>query len=150
MATVSMDKMTGASAEADQAQLQSIQDAALKDALSSVEGTAKQLTTLSGLISGIYFGAVSFAKMSPGMAPMPNRVLLLVPMALWLGTLLGAVLALAPRTQPFDARTPAQVRELSMRVVGAKQRWLRVSLGCFVVSLLALGAVLWAVVSAGR
>jgi len=143
-----METTTGAPAGADDAQLQSLKDTALKDALRSVDDAAKQLTSLSGLISGVYFSVVSFAKMSAGTAQMPNHTLFLVPMALWLGTLLAAVLALTPRAQAYDARTAAEAQELSRRAIRAKQRWLQVSLGCFVVSLLALGGVLWAVLAA--
>lgn len=144
-----METTMSTQAGADDAQWQSLKDTALKDALRSVDDAAKQLTSLSGLISGVYFGVVSFAKTSAGTAQMPNHMLFLIPMALWLGTLLGAVLALVPRAQAYDARTPAEAQELSRRAVLAKQRWLRVSLGCFVVSLLALGGVLWAVLTAG-
>ena len=144
-----METTTHTPASTDDAEWQAVLDATIKDSLHAVDDAAKQLTSLSGLISGVYFGAVSLTKMSAGAAPMPNRALFLVPMALWLGTLLGAVLALAPRTPATDARTRAEAREASRRLVRTKHRWLMVSLGFFVVSLIALGAVLWAVLGAG-
>jgi hypothetical protein len=119
-----------------------LMDAFLKDELRSIEDTAKQLISLSSLISSIYFGTLSFAKMSGAAARMPNLMLALLPMLFWLVTLLLSVLALAPRTPASGAN------EGLARLIGSKQRYLRISLACFVVSILALIGVLGAVLAA--
>ncbi len=144
-----MEATTDTPTRADDAEWQAVLDAALRDSLHAVDDAAKQLTSLSGLVSGVYFGAVSIARTSAGAASLPNRLLFLLPMALWLGTLLGAVLALVPRVDASEARTLAEARQSSRRLLRTKHRWLQVSLGFFAVSLIALGAVLWAVLGAG-
>ena len=124
-------------------------DARLKDALRSIEDTSKQLASLSGLVSGVYFGAVSVTKMSAPAAPTPSRMLFLIPMVFWLGTLLGAVLALVPRLPSHPTRSPLEAQESFKRIIMAKNRWLQVALICFAISLVALAGVLYAVLSAG-
>ena len=70
-----------------------LMDNARKESLKSIEDAAKQMIGLNGIISGIYYGAVTFSKLSYTSLQGGNRVLFIAPVVLWLASLTVAVLA---------------------------------------------------------
>lgn len=120
-----------------------LMDKAREGSLDALDESAKQLIGLDGLISGIYFGAVAFAKLAPGILTEPNRVWLLAPVVLWLASLIAAVLALTARAYAYNPNSPDDARLVYERIARTKHVRLLIALWCFVASIVALGWVLW-------
>ncbi len=120
-----------------------LMDTARKDSLAAIEEAAKQLIGLDGIISGIYFGAVALAKLSPAALGAANRILFIAPVVLWLGSLVAAVLALVPRAYTYNPYSPDEARDTYARLTGTKDRRLQIALWLFVASIVALVLALW-------
>ncbi|MBX7215131.1 MAG: hypothetical protein K1X39_14055 [Thermoflexales bacterium] len=115
-----------------------------KRSLQSIEETAKQLIGLDGVISGIYFGAVAIGGLPAVVVSSPlHRVLYIAPVALWLLSLVLAVLVLLPRTYSYNVHSPDDARATYGSLISTKHRRLLASLVVFVLSLAALLIALW-------
>ena len=120
-----------------------LMDAARKDSLRAIEDAAKQLIGLNGIISGIYYGAVAFSKLSAAALAGNNRIIFLAPVLLWLASLIVAVLALIPRAYAYNPYSPDEAKETYTRLVATKDLRLKIALWLFVASILALAVALW-------
>lgn len=120
-----------------------LMQAAREQSLAALDEGAKQLIGLDGLISGIYFGAVTFAQLPASVLSDANRVLFLAPVVLWLASLVAAILTLIPRAYRYNPQSPDEARAAYQRIVQTKDRRLQVALGFFAASLVALVVVLW-------
>ena len=121
-----------------------LMDEARKGSLAAIDEAAKQLIGLDGLISGIYFGAVALSNLPAAIAAMAvNRVIFLAPVALWLASLVAAVLVLTPKTYSYNPNSPEEARDTYLAIVATKHGRLKVALGLFVASIVALAFALW-------
>ncbi len=119
-----------------------LMEQAREKSLETIDDAAKQLIGLDGLISGIYFGAVTFANIAPAVLNPWSGALLLAPVALWLASLIFGVLTIAPGKYPYNPHSPDDARETYEQIVQTKYRRLQIALWLFVASILALGAAL--------
>lgn len=133
----------GAAPSAEDLKYLELMDAARKDSIRAIEDAAKQLIGLDGIISGIYFGAVAFSKLSATNLVGYNRYVFLAPVVLWLASLIVAVLALIPRAYAYNPYSPDEARETFTRVVALKHARLVMALWLFVASVIALMLALW-------
>ena len=115
-----------------------LMDAARRDSLRSIEDAAKQLIGLDGIISGIYYGAVTFSNLPPAALVGANRIVFAAPVALWLISLIAAVLVLMPRAYAYNPHSPDDARDAYTRIVATKDTRLKVALWLFVASIIAL------------
>jgi hypothetical protein len=106
-------------------------------AIEKIEDTAKHLVSLTSLLQGIYFAAVSFSDIRSQMRGL-QKVLLLLPLVCWLPSLYYAMRVLRPRRRVIGAE-PQQVREDYIvirdqkdRDLGAAFAWLAGSLALLV------------------
>ncbi len=112
-----------------------------RDSLKAIEDGAKQLVGLNGLISGIYYGALSFAKLPSASLDLWHRLLFIAPVVFWLASLIAAVSVQIPAIyshQPDD-----EPRATFEHIVKTKHRRLVIALWLFVFSVLMLTAALW-------
>jgi|SRR5581483_5731230 hypothetical protein len=108
----------------------------------TIDEAAKQLIGLDGLISGIYFGAVTFANIKPAVLNPWTGALLLAPILLWFVSLIFAVLTIAPGKYPYNPHSPDDSRRQYENILARKYRLLQIALWLFVTSVLALGIAL--------
>ena len=120
-----------------------LMDAARKDSLRSIEDAAKQLIGLNGIISGIYYGAVTFSKLPAAALAGANRIVFAAPVALWLVSLVVAVLVLMPRAYAYNPHSPDEARDAYTRIVTTKDTRLKIALWLFIASIVALLVALW-------
>jgi hypothetical protein len=135
--------LQGTPPSADDLKWLELMDAARKDSLRSIEDAAKQLIGLDGIISGIYYGAVTFSKLPPAALAGTNRVVFAAPVALWLVSLVAAVLVLMPRAYAYNPHSPDEARDAYTRIVATKDTRLKIALWLFVASIIALLVALW-------
>ena len=135
------DTIRGAPPSAEDARALELMDAARRDSLGALERTAEQLIGLDGLISGIYFGAFALGKLPK--LDVGARVLFLAPVALWLASLVCAVLVLMPRAYAYNPHEPDEARQVYANLVRTKDTRLKLALWLFVASVAMLMISLW-------
>ncbi|MBI4670112.1 MAG: hypothetical protein HY741_00375 [Chloroflexi bacterium] len=116
-----------------------LMESARDKSLETIDEAAKQLIGLDGLISGIYFGAVTFANLKPAVLNPLSGALLLAPIGLWFLSLIFAVLTIAPGKYPYNPHSPDDARRQYENIVERKYRRLQIALWLFVASVAALG-----------
>jgi hypothetical protein len=119
-----------------------LMESARDKSLETIDEAAKQLIGLDGLISGIYFGAVTFANIKPDVLNPWSGALLLAPIGLWFLSLIFAVLTLAPGKYPYNPHSPDDARRQYEKILAHKYLFLQIALWLFVASVAALGAAM--------
>lgn len=119
-----------------------LMESARDKSLETIDEAAKQLIGLDGLVSGIYFGAVTFANLKPAVLNPLSGALLLAPILLWFVSLVFAVLTIAPGKYPYNPHSPDDARRQYENMLARKYRRLQIALWLFVASVAVLGAAL--------
>ena len=120
-----------------------------KNSLQRVEDAARQLIAVITVLSGLYFGAITFGQIPKnyalnfGAKYLPLPLLFVVPLALWALSVLCASLVLFPRPieiSPYDADA---IEEAVLAALAHKYRLLKWALALLVVSLVWLVWAAW-------
>jgi hypothetical protein len=102
-------------------------------AINKSEEAAKQLITLTSLLSTIYFGIASFNEALKQTVSGPFALLLVLPLPLWLGSLLFATRVIVPR-----AYVVKQIQADYVAISKMKHRHLQWSYALLVTSMFVL------------
>src|SRR5665647_205137 len=100
------------------------------ESISSMEDTAKQFVTITGLLQGIYFHAIAFSDMKN--SPCHSVLIYAAPLVLWFMSLLFAVLVLFRKRYKININSSQDSKEKFEKIVVWKYRMLWVS-GMFLV-----------------
>jgi hypothetical protein len=113
----------------------------VSESISTIEGVAKQLIAVNSILEGIYFHAITFSDVKPVLTPW-STVMYLMPIFLWLGSLVFAVLTLSPKTYTINIYSSQDSKERFEDIVARKHGMLRVSEAFLILSFIALMVVL--------
>ena len=98
----------------------------VSQSISTIEEVAKQLIVVNSLLEGIYFHAITFSDVKPILTGW-IAVLYLMPIALWLASLVCAVWTLALRTYGININSSQDSKERFEQIVLNKHRRLIIS-----------------------
>ncbi len=107
------------------------------ESISTIEEMAKQLIALNSLLEGIYFHAITFSDVKPGMTS-TIAVIYLAPIFLWLMSLIFAILTLSPNAYAININSWRDSKEGFEEIVSKKHRMLKVSEAFLIISFIAL------------
>ena len=102
-----------------------------KESVKALEEAAKQLITITSFAQTVYFAAVSFGDLKKAIDAIPaaNQLalafVLVLPLLLWIGSLILAIQVFKPETYQANLESPDDARETYYRIVGYKHRKLR-------------------------
>ena len=98
----------------------------VSQSISTIEEVAKQLIVVNSLLEGIYFHAITFSDVKPILTGW-IAVLYLMPIALWLASLVCAVWTLALKTYGININSSQDSKERFEQIVLKKHRRLIIS-----------------------
>jgi hypothetical protein len=106
------------------------------ESISAVEDTAKQFVVVTGLLQGIYFHAIAFSdiKMSEGY----SVLIYLVPLVLWLLSLIFAVMVLFRKKYKLNINSTSDSKKIFEEMVKIKYRYIQISGFFLILSFVAL------------
>ncbi len=106
------------------------------ESISSVEDTAKQFVTVTGLLEGIYFHAITFSdvKNMEGSAVW----IYAAPLVLWLISLIFAVMVLVRKKYNFNINSIRDSKEKFEKILEGKYKLIRISSLFLILSFVAL------------
>lgn len=107
------------------------------ESIATIEGVAKQLIVVNSLLEGIYFHAITFSEVKPVLTGWIAAIYL-APIALWLLSLLFAVLTLSPKTYKININSSRDSKERFEEIVSKKHGMLKISEAFLIVSFVAL------------
>jgi hypothetical protein len=119
--------------ETKQAYWEKVEREAPLVAINKSEEAAKQLITLTSLLSTIYFGIASFNRVLKQTVPGPFALLFALPLSLWLGSLFFATRVIVPR-----AYVVKQIQADYVAISKVKYRHLQRSYALLVISMFVL------------
>ncbi len=115
----------------------------LGESIKSIEGTAKQIIGVAGILEGLYFHAIAYSDIR-GQLGGVGLLLYLLPLLLWLGSLLAALLVFFPRTYASNISSWRESKDAFERIVTYKHAMLKVAGGFLVLGAVALFAAMGA------
>jgi len=101
------------------------------ESISNLESVAKQLIAVNSLLEGIYFHAITFSDLKPQMSE-SVAVLYLAPIALWLLSLVFAVLTLFPKSYGININSSSDSKKKYDEIV-SKKHWRLKASGFFLI-----------------
>jgi hypothetical protein len=107
------------------------------ESVSTLEDVAKQLIAVNSLLEGIYFHAITFSDLKPSMTE-AVAALYLSPIALWLLSLIFAVLTLFPKSYKININSSRDSKEKYELIVSKKHWRLKLSGFFLILSFVAL------------
>ena len=107
------------------------------ESISTIEGVAKQLIAVNSLLEGIYFHAITFSDVKPVLTG-GIAAIYLAPIALWLLSLVFAVLTLSPKSYKININSSHDAKERFEEIVSKKHGMLKISEAFLIVSFAAL------------
>ena len=108
----------------------------LGESIKSIEETAKQIIGVAGILEGVYFHAIAYSDIRGQLGGVGPLLLYLLPLLLWLVSLLAALLVFFPRAYDTNISSWRESKAFFERVVTYKHNMLKIA-GLF----LALGAL---------
>ncbi len=113
------------------------------ESITSLEEVAKQMIGLDGIISGIYFGAITFSKSAQNARSPLEKIIFLTPVVFWFFSLLASVMVIAPRRYQLNPYSPKSAQEIYERIISTKRLCLSIALWMFVFSMLSVAVALY-------
>lgn len=107
------------------------------ESVSTIEDAAKQLIAVNSLLEGIYFHAITFSDVKPVLNGWIAGIYL-APVALWLLSLIFAVLALSPENFRINIESTSASKEVFEEIVSRKYARLQVAEGFLILSFMML------------
>ena len=111
----------------------------VSESISTIEEVAKQLIALNSLLEGIYFSAISFSEIKPGLSGIAAAIYL-TPILLWLLSLVFAVLTLSPKSYAININSSSDSKEKFNEIISKKHTMLMWSEVFLILSFIALFA----------
>jgi hypothetical protein len=108
----------------------------LGESIKSIEETAKQIIGVAGILEGLYFHAIAYSDIRGQLGSVGPLLLYLLPLLLWLVSLLAALLVFFPRAYASNISSWRESKAAFERIVTYKHTMLKIA-GLF----LALGAL---------
>ena len=108
------------------------------ESISTIEEVAKQLIAVNSLLEGIYFHAITFPDVKPGMTSTWIAVIYLSPIFLWLMSLVFALLTLSPKAYAININSSSASKESFEGIVAKKHGMLKVSEFFLIISFVGL------------
>jgi hypothetical protein len=108
----------------------------LGESIKSIEETAKQIIGVAGILEGLYFHAIAYSDIRGQLGGVGSLLLYLLPLLLWLVSLLAALLVFFPRTYASNISSWRESKAAFERIVTYKHAMLKIA-GLF----LTLGAL---------
>ncbi len=109
------------------------------ESISTIESAARELILVNSLLEGIYFHAITFSDLKPVLT-YTTAAIYLAPIALWLLSLIFAVLTLAPRKYGININSSGDCKERFEEIVSKKHRMLMISEAFLIASFIFLFA----------
>jgi hypothetical protein len=109
----------------------------VEGSIDTLDNTAKQLITLTALLEGLYFHAITFSDLL-GTLSGGLIFIYIAPIALWMVSLLFAVLTLFPKTYNINIGSSRNSKEIYEQIVSKKHFRLKISAFMLVLSFLPL------------
>ena len=106
------------------------------ESISSVEDSAKQFVTITGLLEGIYFHAVAFSDVR--YAEGSSLLIYVSPVVFWLLSLIFAVMVLVRKKYGLNINSSRDSKEKFEEILEGKYKFLRISSLFLILSFLAL------------
>jgi len=116
----------------------------LGESIKSIEETAKQIIGVAGILEGLYFHAIAYSDVRGKLASGWLILLYLSPLALWLVSLLAALLVFFPRTYASNISSWRESKAAFERIVIYKHTMLKIAGLFLVLGTLALFAAMGA------
>ena len=111
----------------------------VSESISTIEEVAKQLIALNSLLEGIYFSAISFSEIKPGLSGIAAAIYL-TPILLWILSLVFAVLTLSPKSYEININSSSDSKEKFNKIISKKHAMLMWSEVLLILSFIALFA----------
>jgi hypothetical protein len=109
----------------------------VEGSIDTLDNTAKQLITLTALLEGLYFHAITFSDLRGTLSGW-LILIYIAPIALWMASLLFAVLTLFPKTYNINIGSSRNSKEIYEQIVSKKHFRLKISAFMLVLSFLPL------------
>jgi hypothetical protein len=107
------------------------------ESISTIEETARQIIALASILEGLYFHAIAFSDLRGTLGGWMLFVYLL-PVALWLASLLSAFWALFPGTYSININSSRSSKETFEEIVEKKHHRVKIAALFLAVSFLPL------------
>lgn len=89
------------------------------ESIPTIEGVAKEIIVVAGLLEGLYFHAITFSSLRGSLSG--GMVLVyLAPIALWLGSLFFAMWTLMPQAREININSTDSSKETFEKIVADK------------------------------
>jgi hypothetical protein len=95
------------------------------ESIKSIEEAAKQIIAIAAILEGLYFHAIAFSDVRGGLGSVRALMVYLLPLLLWLVSLLAALLVFFPRTYEANISSWRESRAAFERVVAYKHAMLK-------------------------
>ena len=116
----------------------------VQDSLPAIRNAAAHLITGIWALEGIYLGILSFGRKTTDATPVAMKMLLIVPLLLWIVALFGSVEVMKTRRLQINLHSPDDIATQNAMVLTEKQRLLNWTVTIFAVGVfLAFGLVLF-------
>ncbi len=113
----------------------------LKESVTKIESSAKEIVTLNGMVIGIYFHAITFANIkSLGIL---FGLLHLTPIVLWLCSIICSFFAFTQRKRTFHLTSETDAQKEFEQTVAYKFKYYKLSFTLFVSGIVCLLFVLF-------
>lgn len=107
-----------------------------------IEGAAKQMIAVAGILVGLYFNAVALGGIK---TPLPKyeTLLFLSPIICLLGSLISSLLIFLPNRYKMEMRSPAAAELIYRRAVKTNYRLLGIASSTLAIGIFLIILVLW-------
>ncbi|MDH4137799.1 MAG: hypothetical protein OEW09_13950 [Anaerolineae bacterium] len=116
----------------------------LGESIKSIEETAKQIIGVAGILEGLYFHAIAYSDIRGQLGGVGPLLLYLLPLLLWLVSLLAALLVFFPRAYASNISSWRESKAAFERIVTYKHTMLKIAGLFLVLGALALFATMGA------
>ena len=116
----------------------------LGESIKSIEETAKQIIGVAGILEGLYFHAIAYSDIRGQLGGVGPLLLYLLPLLLWLVSLLAALLVFFPRAYASNISSWRESKAAFERIVAYKHAMLKIAGLFLVLGALALFAAMGA------
>ena len=99
----------------------------LGESIKSIEETAKQIIGVAGILEGLYFHAIAYSDIRGQLGGVGPLLLYLLPLLLWLVSLLAALLVFFPRAYASNISSWRESKAAFERIVTYKHTMLKIA-----------------------
>ncbi len=115
----------------------------IRESITSVDETAKQVVTAAGVLAGLYFNAIAFGDLRGAVKGFGELWPYLLPIVFLLGSLFFALFVFLPSSYRVNLHSSHGARQVYERVVRRKLLHLRLAAAFLLLGVAALGWALY-------